>query len=421
MRKRTITRRRGGLYIVVIAYGIRAVGDAAATVAIPWFAFQTSGSVGVGTVVIALGGLGSAISAFLIGPLVDRFGLRRSAVLANLAGGATLAALPMLHAAGWLSQWSLMALVLAIGALDVPAEVALQGIVVPIAGAAGIPLERVNSQLQAIGGAIQALGPAIGGVAIAVAGTAQVLLINTATCICAAVVVSLVPVALLATRAVRPRQHDGYLTQLRGGWQALRRTPLLRDLTVVRVLRSALGNLMVGVVLAYAAQLHSAEQLGAMSSALGIGLFAGAALFATRGHRLPRRAVFLACSASATVLTVFLALRPELPPTLAVLVGYGVLTAPAEIVVASVFQERIPPEVFGRVMITVRAATGLAAPLGLAMAGTAVDALGMPATVIVVVALDVGVLAIAALSRPLRDINSRGRTPVEPAYSGGKP
>jgi hypothetical protein len=51
------------------------------------------------------------LSAVLAGPLVDRLGFKRASVLADIASGATVAAVPLLYGAGILRFWQLLVLV----------------------------------------------------------------------------------------------------------------------------------------------------------------------------------------------------------------------------------------------------------------------------------------------------------------------
>ena len=96
-------RRRLPLYGLVLAYGVSQLGTVMSGLAIPWLVLVTTGSAArtglVGFAEMAPYVVAQAIS----GPVVDRFGLRRSCVTGNGAAAVLVGAIPALYALGALS------------------------------------------------------------------------------------------------------------------------------------------------------------------------------------------------------------------------------------------------------------------------------------------------------------------------------
>ncbi|MFF3788007.1 hypothetical protein [Streptomyces sp. NPDC001933] len=101
-----------------------AAGNRIALIAIPWFVLETTGD----PARAGLSGVAYFVPVVLAGlfggPLVDRMGFIRSSVLADLASGVTVAAVPVLYMLGHLSFWLLLVLTFAGSMLDVPGTTA---------------------------------------------------------------------------------------------------------------------------------------------------------------------------------------------------------------------------------------------------------------------------------------------------------
>lgn len=80
----------------MLANAISLVGNQLALLALPWFVLQTTGSPARVGLTGATEAAGIILSAFFGGALVDRTGFRRSSIIADLAGGAAIALIPLL-------------------------------------------------------------------------------------------------------------------------------------------------------------------------------------------------------------------------------------------------------------------------------------------------------------------------------------
>ena len=132
------------LVVLLAADAISMSGNVAANVAIPWFVLQTTGSA-TKTGLTAFASLVPVVlSGVLGGALVDRLGYRRMSIVADLASGAAVAAIPLLSSTVGLSFPALLALVFLGALLDAPGVTARASLLPDVAAAAGWSLERVS-------------------------------------------------------------------------------------------------------------------------------------------------------------------------------------------------------------------------------------------------------------------------------------
>ena len=141
---------RAPIFALFGANAVSQVGNMMTSVAVPWFVLVTTGSATKVGLTAAAVGVGSVLPSILGGPLVDRLGFRRVSVLADLASGATVAAIPLLYLAGVLAFWQLLGLVFVLSSLNTNGDSARYALIPALARRATMPIERVNSADWAI-------------------------------------------------------------------------------------------------------------------------------------------------------------------------------------------------------------------------------------------------------------------------------
>jgi MFS family permease len=129
--------------------------------------------------------------------------------------------------------------------------------------------------------------------------------------------------------------------------------------------------------------LGSSVGLGIIMAALGIGLVLGVGLFAWIGHRLPRRFVFVGGLCGIGLSYWILATLPGLWATSAVLFALGLMAGPVNPLLSTIFQERVPPHLRGRVFGLIAAVALSMMPLGRLLGGVFVDWIGLGGTLLV--------------------------------------
>jgi len=376
-------RRPWSIVALLVAQGVSVTGNRISLLALPWFVLETTGSATRTGLVAAANVLPMVVAGALAGPLIDRVGLQRTSVAADLASGATIALIPLLHGAGVLSFGGLIALVLAGALLDAPGETARRALIPDLAARAGMPLTRATSLHETTFRLTLLLGGPLAGLLIATVGATDALLVDAVTFAASA--------ALIATvgrvAAHRGSEDPGnYLKRLREGWSFLRRDPLMPSFLGVFMAANVLENALMAVLLPVYAErvLGSATALGLMVGAVGAGAVTGALLYGAFGTGRSRRSVLLPALAVAGAPKYLL--LAGAPPAAVAIAGLGLAAlaiGPVNPISGAVQLERIPAELRGRVVGLVTASVTATIPVGLLAAGWAVEAVGLRATLLV--------------------------------------
>ncbi len=361
------------------ANSVSLFGNALTSLAIPWFVLETTGSAARTGLTAVAGTVPTILAMAFGGAIVDRLGPKRMSVVADLASGATVAAIPLLHHTTGLAFWQLLVLV-ALGALlDSPGHTARMAIQPDVAVLGGVPLERANAAGQAAGSLSLLLGPPVAGILVAVVGTSNVLWLDAATfAVSAAAVAGLVP---SPPRAVLGADEPApsYWRDLREGWGFLFGDRVLRAIAVTATVINFLLAPLAAVVLPVYVEdaFGSARALGWVLGAFGAGSLVGAVAYGVFGPRLPRRATLIGGLLLAGFPLLLLSTTPPLAATVAAAFAVDLFLGPVNPLAGTVMQERVPAALRGRVFGTLVAVAMLAAPVGMLVAGVALEVIGV--------------------------------------------
>ena len=412
-------RRRGPLVALLTANAVSMSGNVAALVAIPWFVLQTTGSAARTGVVAAAGLVPIVVSGFVGGALVDRLGYRRASIVADLASSGAVAAIPLLHATVGLAFWQLLVLVFLGGLLDAPGVTARASLLPDVASEARWSLERASGASAVVERASRLAGAPLAGLLIAATSATSVLWIDAASFLVSAAIVAVGVPRRAAVADAPPDEPTGYVRELREGFTFLREDRTLFALVAVLTLTNMLDSVSMVALPVYAEQVYgSAVSLGLMMGVVGAGSVVGALAFSAVGDRVSRRRVFVWGFAGVTIWYPVAALFPPLGVLLVAKTLAGISSGPLNPVIDTVFFERVPDGLRGRVFGVVSASAWLAMPLGVLVAGPAIEWAGLRATLVVTGALYLGVVLAAMRLPSLRGLDDR----VErPAASGQPP
>jgi MFS family permease len=381
---------RWPVYALLSANAISTVGNLLTAITVPWLVLEMTGSAARTGISGFFAVLPLAIAGVFGGTLVDRLGFRRMSVISDLASGATVAAIPLLHLTIGLHYWQLLVLVFLSALLDTPGGTARQSLIPDLASLAGMPFERANALGQTIPRLAILLGPALAGVLIATIGTYAVLVIDAATFVVSALLVA------LAVPRDQPREptSNRYLDDLRAGTRYLIEHPMiLWMIGTFAALNLLLDPLFAVVLPVYAEQeFGSAVQLGLMVATFGGGTVAGVVAYGLVGPRLPRRPTLLTTICLAGLPLWPIALVDRFSIILVSLFVMGASIGPISPLVMTIMHERVPAELRGRVFGALTAIASGSVPLGILMTGFMIEVLGLQSTIIT---LGVAYLAIA--------------------------
>jgi MFS family permease len=370
---------------LLVANTTSLVGDALTMVALPWFVLETTSSAALTGLAGFAFLLPGVVAGVFGGALVDRLGFKRTSVVADVVGSLAVAAIPLLHHTVGLAFWQLLGLAFLGALLDVPGVTARRSLLPELAQLAGMRLERVNAAYEANQQLALLLGPPLAGALIAWLGASTVLWLDAATFAASAGVVAL---AVPDLAGALPTATEPYRAALAAGLRYLRRERLLLALAVSLGLLNLVLNPLFAVVLPVYArdELASPPALGLMLGFVGIGALAGAVGYGAVGHRFSRRRTWLASFLLIPLAYWVLVPAPPLAVLLPALALAGLAKGPIGPIALTVRQERIPPELRGRVLGASSAIALATAPLGVAIAGFLVESAGFRPTVLVLAA-----------------------------------
>jgi MFS family permease len=401
-------RRRAPIVALLAADAVSNSGNTIARIAIPWFVLETTGSAALTGLTGFFSFLPVVLSAFFGGALVDRFGFRRASVVADLASGAAVAAIPLLDVLRGIEVWQVMALVFLGALLDAPGVTARAALLPDLAELGGIRIERAAGLHGAIARGSVLVGAPLGGVLVAAAGATTALWVDAATFLVSAAAVRwLVPA--LRPHARAEGERGGYLAELREGIRFVGADRLLRAIVltvlVTNFLDAPFGPVLYPVLARD--ELGGPEALGLMLGTFGGAALLGALAFGAVGHRLSRRLVFVGCFFAVALSLVALSTLPPLPLVLAVLAVKGLAAGPLNPVLGAVEYERIPPALRGRVFGAITAGAWAAIPLGTVLGGLAVDAVGVQASLAAIALAYVAVTGYGFANTAFRAMDAR--------------
>lgn len=390
---------------LLLADGMSVTGNSIVTVAIPWLVLERTGNAALAGLVAAasLGPL--AISAFLGGAIIDRFGHKRSSVVSDLLSAAAVAAIPVVDSTIGLEIWGLIILV-AIGAMfDGPGMGAREALTFDVSTHTGISLERLTSLRETIQGVGQLAGPGIAGVLIFALGAIPTLWATAALFTAGVIMLASTVPRDTPTRATPDVVREPFWAAVVVGVKYVWGDRTLRAIGLTAAAILLFITPLESVVLpAHFVRNGDARDLGIVLSAFAIGGIAGSLGYGALARRLRRRPLLLGALAATSGAIALLALLPGTPMLAVIGALVGLAAGPIGPLASVIVQERTAGHLRGRTISTINSIGVAGAPAGVLLAGPLVQTLGIAATLSI---MAIGLLAISILamfSRGLRDI-----------------
>ena len=385
------------------------------TVVLPWLVLDRTGSAAAAGVVAAATALPLLVTSLLAGTLVDRIGRRRASIVADVASGVAIAAIPLLDLAGALGLAPLVVLAAA-GAIIDPAGITARESMLPEAAeAAGVRLDRVNGVHEAAWGLSFIVGPGVGGVLIGLVGPESTLWATATAFALSVLVMSAIRVPGAERRPRRPVGTRGpsFLGETLDGVLFVWRDRLVLSVAV-------LSTLLVGTYLPIEGVLLPVR-LGLLLLVMSVGWVVGSLLYGVLAHRLPRRRTFQVSMLGTALALVPMAFVPPYPILLLSGALAGMLYGPLNPLTNLVLQRRTPPAMRGRVIGVVTSLGYAAGPVGYLVAGQLVERLGLGAAFALVVSAVVATALLAPFLRVLRGLDELDLTVADAPSAGSQP
>ena len=369
------------LVAMLTANAISGAGNMMSRLAIPWFVLETTGSAARTGITGAVEGIPLIIAGIFGGALVDRVGFRRMSVVSDFASGATVAIIPALHFTIGLEFWQLLLLVFAGALLDSPGQTARQSFIPELAEEAGMSLAAANGYFGAINRSTQLVGPLIAGVFIALVGAAPLLWIDAATFVLsAALMLIFVPVAL-STEGEASESTSSYRSDLVQGFRWIASNPLIRTLVAMILLTNLIESPLLVVMTVYARDVFdSSIALGLLLGVFSVGAIGGSLLSGAIASRAPRSWMLPAGFGAVCMLYAVLILEPPLSVLLVTSLAVGLAAGHMNPFLMTVFQERVPRQMRGRVFGLRSALMMSSTPIGILAGGALLETSGLRTT-----------------------------------------
>ena len=374
-------------------------------ITIPWMILERTDSPAFAGLVAAMSALPGILVSPIGGWMVDRIGRRRVSVGADLLSSLSVAAFPIVGATFGLSNTSILLIALLGATFDPAGYTARKTLLTDVAKASDADLDHLNGIHDGIVGVAWILGPAVGAGLIASVGAVNSFWVSAALFIIAALAISFLRVGDAAKESRETAEASGAETDssMRVGIKTLWDDKVLRTLSVALLIIAAVYLPTEAVVLpTYFEDVDNPRGLGFVISALAAGSAVGSFGYGWISARMKRRTLIRLILLGSAVSIIPMAFLP--PLSVLMLAGFllGLSWGPYNPLISTLVQQRVPAHLQGRVFGVQTAVFYAAPPLGMVLAGLAVESYGIKATYIVLA----GVLSVTSilvlLTRALR-------------------
>lgn len=383
---------RRALAAVYVAGSGSAFGSQMTMLALPWLVLESTDSAPRAGLVFAVSVLPMALLGFAGGEVIQRFGARRTMVVADFAQAVAIAAIPVLAALDLLGFPLILAVVAVIGVLGVPYFAAQRDLATELVGPDPKALMRANSVLEGCFNVAALAGPAVAGVLIATLGAEQVLWFDAATYALSGLLlwwfVPRTPRTELPPPA-RQEQQSATHTGVLAGVRAVLGDDFLRRVMVSTV---SFGFLMRVLMLALPLLAFDrfggdAKVGGLLLSGFGAGAIAGAAVSYLIGSRLSPMLVFGLAAFQLVLPWWVLLFDVPVPVLVGALAVSGAALPLSNAPFFSILATRFAADIRAKVIQAVMTISNIAGPLGFMAGGMAIGRFGVTATLLVLAVL----------------------------------
>ncbi len=374
-------------------------------ITIPWLILEETGSPAFAGLVAAISAIPGLIISPIGGWLVDHVGRRAVSVGADLLSSLAVLAFPIVALTYGLSSLSIL-LIAVIGAVFDPAGyTARKTLLADVAKASEIELDRLNGIHDGFMGISWILGPAVGAGLISTVGAINSFWVSAGLFVLAAIAILFLRVGNLGKEARDLAEQNGEASDrsLRIGFQVLWNDKLLRTITFAILVIAAVYLPTETVVLpTYFEKLDNPAGLGIVISALAAGSAIGSFGYGWISKRVSRKNLVRMTLVGTAVSIIPMAFLPPLPVLILSGFALGLSWGPFNPLISTLIQQRVPADQQGRVFGVQTAVFYAAPPLGMVLAGLAVESMGVGATYLILAAILATTALLALLTKSLR-------------------
>ena len=381
---------------------VTVLGGSITYVALPVLVYRMTGSPFLTGVTAAFEALPYLLFGFVAGALADRLDRRRVMIVAELAGAAVTATVPLAHLAGALTVPHLLAVAFLVPAVFVVFDAADFGAVPALVGRERLP--AANSALWGVSTVVELAGLPLAGALLAYVDAADLLALDALSFVASALLVRAVRRALSDRREAAPaRLRDDVVEGLRHLWGHVP----ARLMTVVGALQCVAGGAFTGQLVVWADRSFGVREgdvrLGLLFAAWSVGSLVTTLALPRLARRSGAPAVVRVAAPASAALCVVSALAPTWQLGCVALAAWG--AAYMSVVVNAVtYRQQVTPEaLLSRVGTAGRVLSfGVGWPVGSLLGGGVADARG-PVAAMLTCSLALVAAAGVARAAPLRE------------------
>ncbi|GAA1552817.1 MFS transporter [Kribbella lupini] len=407
------TSPRTALISLFTADILSALGSRVSAVAIPWLVLTTTGSAAKMGVIAAAEMLPYALTGVLAAPLADRFGHRRTSIVADVGSALALIAIIVIPGTTFLQ----LALLVAVGGSlrgigDRVKHVMLR----PLAEQCEVPMLRITSLYEGLSRSATLVGAPLGGLLIAALGTHGALWADAFSFLaCAVLVATLVQLPAETTTEEKP-SSEPYWTALRGGFSFLRGDQVLIGMMLMTFAINVFGQASAAVYTPLWVEevVGSPVVLGLLFGGFAGGALLGNVIFTVYADRIPPyRAFVIGALIGGAPRLLTMGLSDTVWLVVSVSFLCGIANASLNPVIGATLFGRVPPALQTRVFGVIGAMTFAGIPVGSLLGGWSASALGLRPALLLS-----GSLFLLATLIPVVQLYRRPDS--SPQFSGGR-
>ena len=328
-------------------------GDRLNQLALVAVVFVSTGSALATGLVFFAATLPNLLLSPIAGTFVDRWDHKEVMVVSDILRGAIVLVLPIAAITNIILVYPLIFLVTSISVFFRPARVAILPQIVPEED-----LLSANSALWVGETIADIIGYPLAGLFVALLGSAVPIAfwVDAATYLASAGLIATIVVQARVASGGGDEERLGFFGELNAGWQFLRGETVL----LANTLQGAAGQFSLGIAIALTPSFVQATFSGSgfgwqaaygfLETGLGVGNLIGGFVIGLIGARFAKGRMVIVGYAFWGLLIVFFALTNNLAVAIGLSFGLGVANMIFIIPSQTLFQERTPPELMGRVV-----------------------------------------------------------------------
>ncbi len=405
-----MTTRRSPVVLLQVANLLSGVANSSVAVLVPWLVLQETGSAADAGLVAAAAGIPGIFVSPFVGALVDRLGRRRVSMGSDALSAFSVSLFPLAERAGVLTLGAILALAVLGATFDPAGYTARKSLIPDVADAARFYIDRVNGVHEGVFAAGWVIGPALAAVGIGTIGAVESFWVTAVAFLLAIVAVAGIRVteAIGASRERAGEEHEPFWSSTLRGAGILWRDRPLRVLTLAICVLAMVYMPTEAILMPVHFQaLGQPGAYGLTLTMLAAGGMVGSFSYGWLAGRMTRHRMAVLVMVAVTVAIIPMAFLPPLPVfvTAGFLLGLG--WGPMNPLLNSLVQTRVPAHVQGRVYGVQTALFYAAPPIGLLLAGVAVERWGVQAVYAVIGAMLVVISLLIAALPSLRGLDAQ--------------